>query len=61
MKHETSYSQLAALKDKLMPEGQLQERIDNVLSILINNPQFIDQLLDAFDPLALEFTVLEEE
>ncbi|HEX8428131.1 bacillithiol biosynthesis cysteine-adding enzyme BshC [Hymenobacter sp.] len=60
-KHETAYSQLAALKEKLMPEGQLQERIDNVLSILINNPQFIDQLLEAFDPLALEFTVLEEE
>jgi len=60
-KHETAYSQLAALKDKLMPDGQLQERIDNVLSILINNPQFIDQLLEAFDPLALEFTVLEEE
>jgi hypothetical protein len=32
-----------------------------VLSILINNPDFIRQLLEAFDPLALEFTVLEEE
>ncbi|GAB2773305.1 bacillithiol biosynthesis cysteine-adding enzyme BshC [Hymenobacter luteus] len=60
-KHETAYSQLTALKDKLMPGGHLQERTDNVLSILINNPQFIQQLLDAFDPLALEFTVLEEE
>ncbi|UYZ62550.1 bacillithiol biosynthesis cysteine-adding enzyme BshC [Hymenobacter weizhouensis] len=59
-KHETAYSQLAALKDKLMPNGHLQEREDNVLSILINNPHFIDQLLEAFDPLALEFTVLEE-
>ena len=60
-KHETAYSQLTALKDKLMPNGHLQEREDNILSILINNPQFIEQLLDAFDPLALEFTVLEEE
>ncbi|QNH62541.1 bacillithiol biosynthesis cysteine-adding enzyme BshC [Hymenobacter sediminicola] len=60
-KHETAYSQLTALKDKLMPNGHLQEREDNVLSILINNPDFINQLLDAFDPLALEFTVLEEE
>lgn len=60
-KHETAYNQLTALKDKLFPDGQLQERQDNVLSILINNPQFIEQLLDAFDPLALEFTVLEEE
>ncbi|GGG37837.1 bacillithiol biosynthesis cysteine-adding enzyme BshC [Hymenobacter glacieicola] len=60
-KHETAYSQLTALKDKLMPGGHLQERTDNVLSILINNPQFIQQLLEAFDPLALEFTLLEEE
>ena len=60
-KHETAYAQLAALKDKLMPGGGLQERTDNVLSILLNNPDFIAQLLEAFDPLALEFTVLEEE
>ncbi|TYZ13484.1 bacillithiol biosynthesis cysteine-adding enzyme BshC [Hymenobacter lutimineralis] len=60
-KHETAYSQLTALKDKLMPGGHLQERTDNVLNILVNNPQFIQQLLAAFDPLALEFTVLEEE
>ena len=60
-KHETAYAQLAALKEKLFPGGGLQERSDNVLSILINNPGFIEQLLEAFEPLALEFTVLEEE
>jgi bacillithiol biosynthesis cysteine-adding enzyme BshC len=60
-KHETAYSQLTALKEKLFPEGGLQERSENVLSILINNPEFIKQLLEAFEPLALEFTVLEEE
>jgi uncharacterized protein YllA (UPF0747 family) len=60
-KHETAYSQLTALKDKLFPDGSLQEREDNVLSILINNPQFINQLLEAFEPLALEFVILEEE
>jgi bacillithiol biosynthesis cysteine-adding enzyme BshC len=60
-KHEIVYTQLTALKDKLFPDGDLQERVDNVLSIYINNPEFLQQLLDAFDPLALEFTVLEEE
>jgi len=60
-KHETAYTQLAALKDKLFPGGGLQERSENVLSILINNPDFIQQLIEAFEPLALEFTVLEEE
>ncbi|KAA9333184.1 bacillithiol biosynthesis cysteine-adding enzyme BshC [Hymenobacter busanensis] len=60
-KHETAYSQLTGLKDKLFPDGGLQERTDNVLSILINNPAFIDQLIEAFDPLALQFTIIEEE
>ncbi|NVO86387.1 bacillithiol biosynthesis cysteine-adding enzyme BshC [Hymenobacter terrestris] len=60
-KHETAYQQLSGLRDKLLPGGGLQERSDNVLNILINNPDFIAQLLDAFDPLALEFTLLEEE
>ena len=60
-KHETAYAQLTALKDKLFPNGGLQERSENVLSILINNPDFIKELLAAFEPLALEFTVLVEE
>lgn len=60
-KHETAYSQLSGLKEKLFPAGSLQERHDNVLSILTNNPGFLQQLLDAFDPLALQFTVIEEE
>ncbi|MBC6606003.1 bacillithiol biosynthesis cysteine-adding enzyme BshC [Hymenobacter sp. BT188] len=60
-KHEIVFTQLTALKDKLFPNGDLQERVENVLSIFINNPEFLQQLLDAFDPLALEFTVLEEE
>jgi uncharacterized protein YllA (UPF0747 family) len=60
-KHETAYTQLSGLKEKLFPAGSLQERHDNILSILTNNPGFITQLLDAFDPLALQFTVIEEE
>ncbi len=59
-KHETAYAQLSGLKDKLFPDGGLQERTDNVLSILLNNPAFFEQLLAAFEPLALDFTVLEE-
>jgi bacillithiol biosynthesis cysteine-adding enzyme BshC len=59
-KHETAYAQLTALKDKLFPEGVLQERTDNVLSIMINNPGFIKQLLACFEPLKLEFAVVQE-
>jgi uncharacterized protein YllA (UPF0747 family) len=60
-KHETAYAQLTAIKEKLFPGGGLQERTDNVLSVLINNPAFVEQLLEVFEPLALEFAVLEEE
>lgn len=60
-KHETAYFQLTALKDKLFPEGGLQERTDNVLSVLLNNPGFIDQLLACFEPLALVFAIVEEK
>ena len=59
-RHETAYAQLTALHAKLFPDGGLQERTDNVLSILLNNPAFLEQLLEAFSPLALTFTVLEE-
>jgi bacillithiol biosynthesis cysteine-adding enzyme BshC len=59
-KHETAYSQLTALKDKLFPDGGLQERTDNVLSVLLNNPGFMDQLMQCFEPLKLEFAVVEE-
>jgi bacillithiol biosynthesis cysteine-adding enzyme BshC len=59
-KHETAYAQLTALKDKLFPGGGLQERTDNVLSIMLNNPGFIEQLLACFEPLALEFAVVQE-
>jgi bacillithiol synthase len=59
-KHETAYAQITALKDKLFHGGGLQERTDNVLSILLNNPSFIEQLLACFEPLALEFVVVQE-
>ena len=59
-KHETAYAQLSALKDKLFPDGHLQERSDNILSILLNNPGFIGQLLVEFEPLALAFAVVQE-
>ena len=59
-RHETAYAQLTALKDKLFPGGGLQERTDNVLSILVNNPGFIGQLLACFEPLGLEFAVVRE-
>ncbi|MBD1398941.1 bacillithiol biosynthesis cysteine-adding enzyme BshC [Pontibacter sp. JH31] len=60
-KHEQTFKQLENLKDKLFPNGSLQERQDNLLSYQTNHPNFIPALIDAFDPLEFKFTILEEE
>ena len=60
-KQETAVGQLESLKEKLFPEGGLQERHENLLTYYINNPQFIDELLEKFDPFDLRFNVLIEE
>ena len=60
-KHEQTFKQLENLKDKLFPNGTLQERYDNMLTYKTNNPDFIPALVDAFDPFDLKFTILVEE
>jgi len=60
-KHEQTFKQLENLKDKLFPNGSLQERHDNLLSYQTNHPDFIPALVEAFDPFDLKFTILEEE
>ncbi|MGB3779878.1 MAG: bacillithiol biosynthesis cysteine-adding enzyme BshC [Tunicatimonas sp.] len=60
-KQETAVGQLESLKEKLFPDGGLQERHENLLTYHINNPQFIDELLEKFDPFDLRFNVLMEE
>ena len=60
-KQETAVGQLESLKEKLFPEGGLQERHENLLTYHINNPQFIDELLEKLDPFDLRFNVLIEE
>ncbi|WP_181305147.1 bacillithiol biosynthesis cysteine-adding enzyme BshC [Rufibacter sp. XAAS-G3-1] len=60
-KNDTAYNQLANLKEKLFPAGVLQERVDNLLTYQTNNPGFIQELVDAFEPFAYRFTVLQEE
>ncbi|MHC2990862.1 bacillithiol biosynthesis cysteine-adding enzyme BshC [Pontibacter sp. HJ8] len=59
-KHEQTFKQLENLKDKLFPNGSLQERQDNLLSYQTNHPDFIPALAEAFDPFDLKFTILEE-
>ena len=60
-KQETAVGQIESLKEKLFPDGGLQERQENVLNYHINNPNFIDELLNKFNPFDLRFNVLSEE
>ena len=60
-KQETAVGQLETLKEKLFPNGGLQERQENLLTYHINNPDFIGELLEKFDPFDLRFNVLVEE
>lgn len=57
-KFETSINQLLRLKDQLFPGGGPHERVDNFLNYYINDSQFVDKLLDAFDPLDYSVNII---
>jgi bacillithiol biosynthesis cysteine-adding enzyme BshC len=59
-KLETEINQLLKLKDKLFPNGAPQERKDNILSIYVNNPAFISQILEKLNPLDFRMNVVLE-
>ncbi len=60
-KNEIVITQLLTQKSKLFPNGGLQERHDNYLSIYTNNPQFLEIVKKAFDPFNYQFYVLRED
>ncbi len=59
-KHETAFNQIATIKNKLFPEGEPQERVDNFLNFYINNPEFITQLLSVLEPLDFNYNILKD-
>jgi bacillithiol biosynthesis cysteine-adding enzyme BshC len=61
-KEEVGVNQIKSLKDKLFPNGSLQERHDNVISIfLFYGIDVIDELINQLDPLDKTFTILTAE
>jgi bacillithiol synthase len=50
--------QVEAVKDALFPNGGLQERTDNFLNFYLTDPQFIQKLIQHFDPFDFQFNVL---
>lgn len=57
---ETEVTQLLGVKHKLFPNGTPQERVENFLNFFVNNPEFLTQISEAFDPLNFTFNVLVE-
>jgi bacillithiol biosynthesis cysteine-adding enzyme BshC len=60
-KYEVFFNQLSNLKEKLFPAATLQERVENLFTYQTNNPDFISQLVAAFNPLEGKFTVLTDD
>lgn len=51
-------SRLELLYEELFPLGNLQERVCNFSEFYIENPQLISVLMEKFDPLSQEFSII---
>ncbi|TAF77963.1 MAG: bacillithiol biosynthesis cysteine-adding enzyme BshC [Bacteroidetes bacterium] len=60
-KENTQIEQLLNIQAKLFPDGSLQERKVNFLNFELNNPNFIVNLIDKFDPLDFQFNIFIDE
>jgi len=59
--YDSEINQIIGLKAKLFPNGGLQERSDNFMNFYLNDTQFLQKLLDRFDPLDFRFNLLIED
>ena len=61
-KFDTSVNQIRWLKDKLFPDGVLQERHENIASFYLKyGPEFLKALKEAIQPLEKEFIVISDK
>jgi len=60
-KQSVTLNQIQNLKDKLFPQGGLQERTDNFLNFAINNPEFLNDIKKTLDPFDLRFNIIIED
>jgi bacillithiol biosynthesis cysteine-adding enzyme BshC len=56
--HADKFRQIEHVKDALFPGDGLQERSENFLNFYLQDPHFIEKLLDHFDPFDFQFYVL---
>ena len=59
-KNEQQITQILNLVRKLFPEGGLQERSEGWLTFVVNDPDWLNKIYDAIDPLDLRFSILED-
>lgn len=58
-KHDVSLKQIENVKNRLFPNGTLQERVLNLAPMYVNyGEDFISSLIENFEPLGGDFTVL---
>lgn len=57
LRSETDIKQLLALREKIMPEGTLQERKESFLSFWLNNPNLLEEIYTKFDAFQMEMYV----
>jgi len=58
-KHDVSLKQIENVKNRLFPTGVLQERVVNLAPMYVNyGEDFLSSLIENFDPLGGDFTVL---
>lgn len=60
-KKRTSIRQLLEVKEKLFPGNVPQERKVNFLEYFLSDPDFINKLLNNFDPLDFNFIILRQD
>ena len=61
-RQETSVNQLRKIKDKLFPEGTLQERHDNFIPYYARHgKKLIETLADSLDPFEYKLIMLDLE
>lgn len=58
--NEIAMNQIDTVKDKLFPEGNLQERHDNFLNFYLNDHDFINKLKSKMDPFGYQFNIIRD-
>jgi len=60
-KNSDAMNQIEDIKQVISPNGNLQERHDNFLTYYFSNKNFVNEVLEAFDPFDLRFHIMWEE